>query len=82
MSNRSNRWIIQAFRDLRIEFGNKCAYCGTRRQLQFAHIQPTGLNGTGRGRKERYYDIVNHKDSYVLLCRKHHKEYDQGIIKL
>jgi hypothetical protein len=48
--------------------------------LQFAHIKDTGLNGIGRGRKERYYDIRNHPDSYALLCEDHHKAYDAGVL--
>lgn len=70
MTNRSNLWIKEAFKQLRKEFGGECSkiLCSSKTNLQFAHMKETGLSGRGRGRKERYYDIVNNKTSYILLC--------------
>lgn len=47
--------------------------CKARTNLEFAHIIPTGLNGRGRGQTQRYRDIEQNPDSYMLLCKKHHK---------
>lgn len=69
MPNQPNAWIKQAFTKLRAEFGNVCSECGATENLEFSHLKPTGLSEWGRGRKERYYDIINHRDSYKLRCR-------------
>lgn len=71
MTNRQNKWIKKAFRELRKEYGNRCYFCGKEFSLQFAHIKPTKLSGRGRGRKERYYDIKNNLESYLLTCSEH-----------
>jgi hypothetical protein len=55
----------QGFNDL--EIGEK---------LEFAHVLETALKGRGRGRKERYYDIIKNPDCYRLLCQFHYKEMD------
>ena len=77
MTNQANKWVAVAMMDLRKEFGGCCSTCGSKQNLEFAHIKPTGLKGWGRGRKERYYDIMNNKDSYKLLCKTCHKEFDK-----
>ena len=55
----------QGFNDL--EIGEK---------REFAHVLETALKGRGRGRKERYYDIIKNPDCYRLLCQFHYKEMD------
>jgi len=70
-------WSSHLFDRLRVQFGGKCVVCGQLWELEFAHVKPTGLNGDGRGRKERYYDIKNHPDCYALMCTKDHKEFDK-----
>ena len=77
MTNQSNRWIVKAFKELRKEFGNECQVCGDKENLEFAHVRKTELEGKGRGRKERYYDIKNNKDCYMLLCKACHKSMDR-----
>jgi len=78
--NNSNKWIKTRIEKLRKEFGGKCVmaseYC--EGELEFAHISPTTLSGMGRGRKERIYDIMRHKECYTLLCHRHHEEYDSN----
>jgi len=62
---------------LREKRGNKCENCGKRGyvdkkgrpNLQFAHKEPTGLNGMSRGQTQRYYDILRNPDKYALLCK-------------
>jgi len=79
MTNATNKWIKGAFEKLRETFGGKCCFCGSIDKLQFAHIQATDVRGRGRGRKERYYDIKNNPDSYVLLCPSCHRTLDKTI---
>lgn len=46
-------------------------------EMEFAHIQPTGLQGWGRGRNARYYDIIQHPDCYAVLSWKTHRYLDK-----
>ena len=64
------------FGELKKLFGGKCKNCGTEEKLEFAHVKPTDLNGMGRGKITRYYDIKNYPDCYTLLCDKCHKLFD------
>lgn len=76
-----NSWPDRVYK-LREERGNKCEHClvaeeFNKRQgsnLQFAHVQRTGLRGRGRGQTQRFKDIANHPECYKLLCKKCHKE--------
>lgn len=73
MTNVMNKWIKRAFNSLRKLYGGQCEECGSKENLEFAHVQPTDLSGSkGRGRKERYYDIVGNPESYRLLCHDCH----------
>jgi hypothetical protein len=76
MTNYVNKWIRTAFDNLRKVFGDKCSFCGSKENLEYAHLEQTELVGRGRGRKERYYDIKKNPDSYVLLCVVCHKTLD------
>jgi hypothetical protein len=70
--------------ELREAWGGRCVVCGVPHapgaglRLEFAHLpgKPTGLNGSGRGRSERYHDIRRNPDCYVLVCVEHHVELD------
>jgi hypothetical protein len=57
-------------------YNNRCFFCGSTINLQFAHIRPTKINGQGRGRITRYYDIKNNLLKYELLCEECHTAYD------
>ncbi len=74
MPNYVNKWIVVKLEELRQLYGGECLDCNSMLGLEFHHIKETGLNGEGRGRKERYYDIKNNPDSYILLCKNCHKE--------
>lgn len=76
MPSRQNTWIIEKRKQLIKLFGGMCVLCWTTENLEFAHIKPTKLNGLGRGRKERYYDVKNNPKSYVLMCKKCHERFD------
>jgi hypothetical protein len=86
MTNRQNIHIRKQMDKLKEKFGGRCWNCGSTVNLQFAHIKETDINGRGRGRKERYYDIIKHPESYALLCGGDdgvggcHKGYDGGAI--
>lgn len=82
MTNDANQWVKRKLKELRAERGGRCAKCGGFTQLQFAHVHPTMLKGMGRGRKERYYDIINNPECYALLCSPCHKRYDAGELTL
>jgi hypothetical protein len=71
LTNETNKWIAKAFIKLRKDYGDRCYFCSSTFQLEFAHVLPTKLNGRGRGRKERYYDIINNRDKYLLTCKNH-----------
>ena len=73
-----NRWIKKAFAELRESFGNVCQNCGGSENLEFAHIRPNGFSGSGRGRKERYYNIKNNREDYRLLCKECHLLFDKS----
>ena len=82
MTNYTNQWIVVKFDALREEYGGVCSVegCEAVSELHFAHIKPTPISeiNRGRGRKERYYDIINHRESYRLMCGFHHRLYDKG----
>ena len=74
---RRKRWAI--LRD--VIFGGKCFHCGIKhgiRVCHFAHIEPTRLNGRGRGQDNRYYDILRNQNKYALLCGFCHSDMDNG----
>ena len=80
-------WFRRMFDDMKIiTFGGRCFHCGAKERgsrneptlLEFAHIEPTGLNGRGRGQSARVYDIKNNQDKYILLCGQCHSEFDWG----
>lgn len=77
-----NAYIKGEILRLRRMFGNQCQICGSQQQLEFAHLKPTGVNGRGRGRQTRLYDVKKNPDKYALLCRKCHLKFDRGEIQL
>lgn len=82
MVRRQNIWIRKKFNELRSlaeSMYHGCVFCGDP-EWEFAHIRTTPLEGAGRGRGrgERYYDILYHFDCYRPMCRECHKSYDDG----
>lgn len=76
MANRSNEYVKRRWKQLIEDSGGKCAQCPSTERLEFAHLEPTGLRGRGRGRKNRLFDILKHPEKYVLLCGLCHDEMD------
>lgn len=76
MTDRFNVWIRKKMDEL--QRNALCAHEGTFHsgKIQFAHIEETELRGMGRGRKQRYYDIIKNPDKYVPLCEYHHRIFD------
>ena len=63
---------------LRKQYGNMCNKCGANHcALEFAHVNPTGLNGRGRGNTRRLANILRYPASYTLLCSECHRKYDE-----
>lgn len=75
----SSDWLRKKWNELIKEFGGKCLKCGREQDLHFAHIFPTGLNGMGRGKWRRYYDIKRNNNCYVQLCKECHSAMDAGF---
>jgi hypothetical protein len=76
---------------LRAEWGGRChcsgcdecrrgpeGPCARRWRLHFAHVRPTPILATrrGRGRADRYHDIKRHPECYRLLCCWCHRQFD------
>lgn len=80
MPNYMNVWIRKSRKKLIQDYGGKCSKCKSIFNLEFAHVSQTKLFGRGRGRKERYYDIINNPTKYILLCNKCHYLRDKPII--
>jgi hypothetical protein len=59
-----------------------CSVAGCLEPVEFAHKNETGVNGRGRGKRKRFYDIVNHPECYLPLCHDHHKLYDRGELQV
>lgn len=63
-----------------------CSVAGCLEEPEFAHKPDSengsGLNGRGRGRNKRYFDIINHPECYLPLCQPHHKAYDRGELQV
>ena len=70
------KWLKKKWSNLKYSCGNKCFNCGSNKKLEFCHLEPTNLNGKGRGKEQRYYDIIRNKDKYTFLCKKCHRKYD------
>lgn len=79
--------ITMQVEDVRERIGDRCFHCASRgtkkNQLEFAHLEPTALNGRGRGAHHRRLDLLKNLDKYTYLCQRCHKDFDghnkQGI---
>lgn len=82
MTNRTNQLIKIYRKNLIKAFGGFCWLCfEIHKKWEFHHLEETKLKGRNRGRKERYYDIINNPDSYALVgsdCHAflHEREFD------
>jgi hypothetical protein len=67
--------------------GSTCSWpgCPEVYNLQFAHLEETPIlkierdwEHRGRGTNDRARDILDHLDSYAILCAYHHVHFDRG----
>ena len=84
MTSSSTVWVRALRARLITEHGGKCQASQLNLggnhdgELEFAHIKNTEVTGIGRGSYARAVDVRDHPNSYLLLCRKHHLQYDTG----
>lgn len=62
--------------------GDACVWCGSKENVDAAHVKPTALRGPGRGLEKRYKDVVKHQDHYRPMCKKHHRMFDAYVAGL
>lgn len=72
----NKRWRNRLHAALITEMGGRCEECGSLAPLEFAHKEPTGLSGPGRGRDKRLLDVRRNMSKYRLLCKGCHVDYD------
>lgn len=74
--NKGNLW----YRNKLDELNEENKYCANPmcQSLadEWAHLEPTGVKGRGRGRNRRTLDILKHRSSYARLCKKCHDILD------
>jgi hypothetical protein len=58
--------------------GGKCETlnCGRKHRLQFAHKEPDGVNGRGRGLIRRILAVKRAPQKYIVLCHWCHLRFD------
>ena len=81
--NRQNRYAHKVMEIEKARRGGKCQVnkCKSKKDLEFHHVQETGLKGRGRGLMNRALDIKKHPGSYILVCRKHHEKlHPEGFL--
>ena len=79
MAARQNEYVKRRWQQLIDDSGGACAQCQATQNtkpLEFAHLEPTGLNGRSRGKSRRLFNILKHPDKYVLLCVDCHDDLD------
>ena len=74
--DRRNHWYRKAREFLIEAFFGECWNCGSQEGLEFAHMEPTKLNGRGRGYSQRILDVINNPTKYMLVCKECHHEID------
>ena len=76
--------MAKALREMRKV--SECVCCGSKADLEFAHVKRTALKGRERGLVKRYLDITQNPESYTILCGRGrhscHTLYDNGTISI
>ncbi len=73
---RFKRYLDRLERRLLAQRGNECQKCGSKDWLEWAHLEPTGLKGEGRGKRRRLLDVKRNPTRHALLCKLDHAELD------
>lgn len=83
MTSQTTIWVKECYARKKARlievYGSKCWLCPREQRLEFAHIEPTGLSGMGRGKYARIRDVEANPGKYALLCRRCHKKLDREI---
>lgn len=64
--------------------GKECYFCGSRKRkdAHAAHVEPTGLNGAGRGMDRRFRDVIKNPEKYRRMCASCHRKFDALVSTL
>lgn len=88
MPTNNQKYMKNYYNNLQSEllnyYGNICnicfgSICGNE-FLEFAHVKPTRLSGSGRGKINRLIDIKNNRECYLLIGRFCHRLYDNTLL--
>jgi hypothetical protein len=63
----------------RCGYGDRCVFCGAAEYVQFAHVRPTALRGSSRGKKHRCRDVVANPECYRAMCTACHRLFDKFV---
>lgn len=80
------KWAIKKIALIRKKwFGGKCMWdrCEETKNLEFAHATPTDLSKlkqSHRGSYERYQDLLDNPECFLLFCSVHHRLFDGRTI--
>lgn len=81
MAAYQNEWVKRVWQATIEAFGSACLHCGKSLNLEFAHTEPTGLCGRGRGKYRRLRDVRRNPDKYILLCMTCHDLFDGRTVR-
>lgn len=71
------QWCNRILNSIRALYSNSCVLCKGKDELEFAHLERTGLSfSDGRGKFKRTSDILRNPGKYTLLCRECHHDFD------
>jgi hypothetical protein len=78
--NKEKRYRLKMWTILKSLYPN-CPICNkpNDKNSQFAHIKETGLNGMGRGKPQRLFNILHNLDSYRYMHEECHTYYDNVL---
>ena len=80
MTHRTNIWLKKKIIELKKKY-SQCPICKQKNDSfsEFAHIKDNNFGGMGRGRRERYYNIIKHPDCYRRMHHDCHEYYDNVL---
>ena len=80
MSKRFIKWIKNKIEVVKSIY-RICPICHEENDInsEFAHVKDTDINGRGRGRIERKYDVLKNVDCYRFMHKECHIYYDNVL---
>lgn len=73
-------WVQRKREEIKKKLNFTCQRCNEvtpEERLDFAHKEPTELNGRGRGSFTRIKDVLNNPQKYCMLCMGCHEACDR-----